>query len=256
MQIITVAASKGGAGKTTTAINLAAGLSNFMPTMLIDFDPSGQASLYLGLSVDNGVARWLGGSTTLAKACQVREFHNGELPVLAGDSSTKGIQEKARDRATAEKYKAMLRGIITGAVVIDTAGGGVLQELAMSVADQVVIPFRPEVGGTDGVFITLRQLEQINPAASITLLPVAYNRRWNEHKINLKMMQDKTSPDYGLSEEMAISARIGVAEANAEGLTVWEFKGYGAGELRSAFSLLVGRVMSLMGVEAYDGEEN
>ena len=84
MQIISVINQKGRVGKTTTVINLAAGLSQIDKKILvIDLDPQGNATTGLGLSnMDNSsdtIYGVLNGTTEISDVIKKTQFENLDI---------------------------------------------------------------------------------------------------------------------------------------------------------------------------------
>ena len=96
MRKIAVALSKGGVGKTTTAVNLAAGLALAgQRVLLVDVDTQGQVTKALGVQAALGLADLVTGETTPAEALlPARE----RLAVLAGGRALAGLKRQITRR--------------------------------------------------------------------------------------------------------------------------------------------------------------
>lgn len=245
--IITIAASKGGTGKTTTAVSVAAKLAMdggpARYVMLIDYDPQGHCSIALGMDPTPGVFDFMVGNQELVNC---RRFTRVDrLALLPGDSRTKTVDlvfraETEPHRRVVENIQAVARDYVEH-VVIDTPAAGLLQEAAIAAADVIIVPVRLEYLGVDGLNATLSLSGKLNPGVRTIVLPTQYDARLSEHKYNLGVLWALE----GAEIAAPIPARVAVAEAVASGETIWTYKGRGIDDVRTGYTWLVERIMEV-----------
>lgn len=125
MRKIAVSLSKGGVGKTTTAVNLSAGLAREgFNILLIDTDTQGQASKSFGITPEAGLAELISGEAKPEEALvKVRE----NLFMLAGGRSLAGLK-RSIDRKDFGGEKTLTEGLEAiesqfDYVILDTSPG-------------------------------------------------------------------------------------------------------------------------------------
>ena len=192
-KIISIINQKGGVGKTTTVINLAAGLSmKGKKILVIDLDPQGNATTGLGLSntasSDSTIYNVLNGNKKINEVIQQTSFEN--LNLVTSNVDLSGLEvETAGDSRRAFKLKDELTSILNDSrasydyILIDCPPSlSLLTIMALVASDALVVPLQTEFFALEGLTQLMKTIERIknnlNPDLSIRgILLTMYDRR-------------------------------------------------------------------------------
>ena len=233
MQIISVINQKGGVGKTTTVINLAAGLVQLEKKVLvIDLDPQGNATTGLGLSnLENSsetIYGVLNGTKTILEVIKKTDYKN--LDIVSSNVDLSGLEvETAGDSERA----FILKGKLT-AYLNDSRGSydyilrdcppslSLITVMALVSSHSLVVPLQTEFFALEGLTQLMKTIERIkvslNPELQIRgILLTMYDKR---NKLSAQV--EKEARDYFNDKvyQTVIPRNVRLSEAPSHGMPV------------------------------------
>lgn len=230
MRRIAIVNQKGGSGKTTTAVNLAASLAEqSKKILLIDLDPQASASLWFGMKdKGKGLYEVLTEDKDLREVIQPTKIEG--LQMIPSCSLLAGIEKAFANEVGAEKalkYKFdQLSEKPWDYLLIDCPPAlGILSLNALALAEEVIVPVETHVMALHGLVqlmktITLVQ-QRINPDLEISgILPCRVDFRTKHSPEVLSQLRNRFD---GKVYKSVIRENVKLAEAPLHTKSVLEF---------------------------------
>ena len=232
-KILSIITQKGGVGKTTTVINLAAGLSmKGKKILVIDLDPQGNATTGLGMSntenTDRTIYSVLNGTKNIFDVIHKTKFEN--LDLITSNVDLSGLEvETAGDSRRAFILKEQITAYLNDSrgsydyVLIDCPPSlSLLTIMALVASKSLIVPLQTEFFALEGLTQLMKTIERIknnlNPELIIKgILLTMYDKR---NKLSSEVEKEARGYFKDKVYQSVVPRNVRLSEAPSHGVPV------------------------------------
>ena len=232
-EIISIINQKGGVGKTTTTINLAAGLAlQNKKILVVDLDPQGNATTGLGLSnsenSDETICAVLNGTKKFSEVIKKTKFKN--LDLVSSNVDLSGLEvETAGDSKRAFILKDQITTYFNDStdlyeyVLIDCPPSlSLLTVMALVTSNSLVVPLQTEFFALEGLTQVMKTIDRVKVNLNQNLKIKGILLTMYDKRNKLSSQVEREARDYFQEKvySTVIPRNVRLSEAPSHGIPV------------------------------------